>query len=187
MSFGFPNETEEGCDEITQAIKIAYSQDTLVFAAASNSGAFHGRAFPASLSNLFAIYAATGMGNRGPTTPSHEKHRDNFSTLGVAVESAWPKALSENPWKRRKSGTSFSTPIAAGIAAFVLFYARQNLAPHEALGFKQYDKMRLMLRTMSGKRDGYDIISIIELFRRPTEDIRTVMKNILTGTPFNTN
>jgi Subtilase family len=186
MSFGLSDETEQGCDELTRAIVAARAHGILMFAAASNSGAHSAPAFPARHSNVFCIYAGDGMGNSGPTNPTARRRSYNFCTLGEAVKSAWPRALSVNPWKCRKSGTSFSTPIAAGIAAFVLLYARQNMVPDEAERFKQYDKMRDMLVQMSNRRHGYDVISISNFFARPPDERRLLMKNVLAGTPWKT-
>ncbi|KAK4236973.1 hypothetical protein C8A03DRAFT_35128 [Achaetomium macrosporum] len=63
-----------------------------------------------------------------------------FLTLGEAVELAWLRALCENAWTRRKSGTSFAMPIATGIVAFVLLYAYERLLEDGARS--EYDKMR---------------------------------------------
>ena len=186
MSFGFSDETEQGCDELRRAIIAAHARNILMFAAASNSGAHGAPAFPARHSNVFCIYAGDGMGNSGLMNLTAQRHSFNFCTLGEAVESAWPRALSKYPWKCRKSGTSFSTAIAAGIAAFILLYARQNMAPNEAERFKQYDKMRDMLFQMSNRRHDYNVISISNFFAKPADETRFLMKSVLAGTPWKT-
>ena len=187
MSFGFLDEKEPGCSELGAAILRAHASRVLMFAAASNVGA-HGAApaFPARLSNVFCIYSGDGMGNCARTNPTAHRYRYNFLTLGEAVESAWPKALSENPWTKRKSGTSFATPIAAGIATFLLPYAYQTLPLEDALKFKEHDKMRDWLFHVSNERNGYNVLSVNNFFSRSSEERRILLENLLAGRPWKT-
>jgi hypothetical protein len=185
MSFGFTNESEAGCRELRDAILEAHSAGVLMFAAASNSGA-HSLipAFPARLSNVFCIFAGDGMGNSGPTNPTPRRNRYNFMTLGEAVESAWPRSLSQYPWMQRKSGTSFATPIAAGIAAFLILYAQQNLGLAHGRRFKQYEKMEDLLFHMSHERQGYNVLSVSDFFKRPSPERNILLMNLLDGKPW---
>jgi hypothetical protein len=182
MSFGYTDETEPGCDELRGAITAAHAANVLIFAAASNSGAHSTEpAFPARVSNVFCIYAGDGMGNSGRANPTPRKHLFNFLTLGEAVEAAWPHTLSEYPWKLRKSGTSFATPVAAAIGAFLLLYARQDLRPDDAKKFKQYDKMRDLFFHLSHERNGYNVISLEGFFRRAPAERKSLMMSLLDG------
>lgn len=187
MSFGFLDEREQGCAELREAILRAYTSGVLIFAAASNVGA-HGTApaFPARLSNVFCIYSGDGMGNCSKTSPTASRHGFNFLTLGEAVESAWPRPLSQYPWSKRKSGTSFATPIAAGLAAILLLYAYQNLPLDGAKQFKEYDKMRDWLFHASNERNGYNVLSLNNFFNRTPEERRLLLTNILDGRPWRT-
>ena len=58
-----------------------------------------------------------------------------------------------------KSGTSFATPIAVAIAAFLLLYARQNLSPAEAVLLKRTAGMKAVLNLISESRKGYSYIA----------------------------
>ncbi|KAL2196910.1 peptidase S8/S53 domain-containing protein [Corynascus similis CBS 632.67] len=179
MSFGLTDETEPGCKDFLTAIETARSRKVLMLAAASNHGSHGIPAFPARHSSVFCIFAADGMGNRGPANPTARIHAHNFSTLGLAVESAWPRALGRELLKR-KSGTSFAVPVAAGIVATILLYVRQKLSGEEARRLKEFDKMRDMLCELSSSRDGYNVISFGDVFR-DSWYVGCIVRRILAG------
>lgn len=123
ISFGYPSRPT-GHPVLEDAIRRVHFKNVLMFAAASNNGGNRGRAFPARQDEVICIHATDGYGNPSSFNSSPMKDHDNFSTLGEDVESAWPvrlgKPTSHGVCKTRKFGTSFATPIAAGIAAFLL-------------------------------------------------------------------
>ena len=89
----------------------------------SNSGKNDPRAFPASCDQVICVHASEGNGEDGGINPQVESVF-NFMTLGMGIElmkrvfesgKKFPKYV-----KVAKSGTSFATPIGAGIAATVL-------------------------------------------------------------------
>ena len=159
-----------GYDEVEKAIEKAYAKDVLIFAAASNGGGNNGRAYPAREKLVFCIHSTDAMGNRSKFSPTAENSKQNFATVGEAIKSLWrtsPGQSHENAY-RVKSGTSFATPIAASIAAFLLLYARANLANQPAIAKRliKNQHMERLLVSLSQKsvaspcRDGYQYISL---------------------------
>lgn len=137
MSFGLGSTPKP---ELATVIKNLIDRNKLIFAAASNTGGFGSRQWPAKEIGVFAIHAANETGtvdsdmNLQPQTPG-----DNFTTFGCEVDSFW------EGHRRLISGTSFATPVAAAIAANILEYARRkhsNIAGNLA----RYGAMRTLFR-----------------------------------------
>ncbi|KAF7553489.1 hypothetical protein G7Z17_g3625 [Cylindrodendrum hubeiense] len=169
MSFGYPTNQVDGYGELEGAILYAHSKNVLVFAAASNSGANLDRAYPARDPHVICVHATDSDGNRSKFSPTALAHDLNIATIGEAVQSAWPVSLCDtrtNPeCVQYKSGTSYATPIAVGIAAFLLQYARLHLADQADM-LKRQSRMKEVFRKISQKtqqsmsRDGYDYIAL---------------------------
>ncbi|PMD37409.1 subtilisin-like protein [Hyaloscypha variabilis F] len=157
MSFGFPTCDIDGYDKVEAAIMNAYSKHVLLFAAASNSGANLDRAYPARDQNVICIHSTDANGNRSKFSPTAISNEINLATIGEAVESAWPVHLCDeatNPtFVKYKSGTSYATPIAAGIGAFLLQYARIHM-PEKANMLKRQSKMKAVFRRIAEKSQG---------------------------------
>jgi hypothetical protein len=172
-------------------INVAYNNDIIIFAAASNKGHNHPVPYPAWRSNeVLCIYATDGLGNPYDGNPARlTASAYHFATLGVAVKSAWQQpqqakdAPSYHSEERRKTGTSFATPIAAGIAAYILEFARAN-----QMDEKSYE----ILRTRAGmekifsahlavKSEGLDYIHLWNLFaeHRTDKDIMFLIQDTL--------
>lgn len=120
MSFGFVKVD----DKLRKAIRRAYDNDVIMFAAASNDG-LNNRypAFPARYhSHVICIRSTDGMGEWSGFNPPADSGADNICTLGVAVNSASIRGGG----MERVSGTSIATPFAAGIAALIIEFARQK-------------------------------------------------------------
>ncbi|RSL92442.1 hypothetical protein CEP52_013802 [Fusarium oligoseptatum] len=139
MSWGFKEEHE--C--ISDAIRLAYSQDTIMFAAASNEGANvparRTVTFPASMPEVICVNSCDGFGNRSAFNPPPRQDVFNFLTLGEAVSTS-SSALKP----KRLTGTSFATPTAAAIAASLVEFVTQKQI------FKQHQDLKQLAKTKDG-------------------------------------
>jgi subtilisin family serine protease len=169
LSFGFASREHRDYDLFERALEHAHSRGKLVFAAASNSGANHRRAYPARHAHVICVHATGGNVQPAAFNPPPDSDDDgggggdNFATVGQAVECAWPRALCNravNPcclaWK---SGTSFATPIAAGIAAFLLQYAAETLEEIDVRLLRKLQGMRAVFKKISRRLHGFDYIA----------------------------
>lgn len=130
MSFGFPEEPlVNGKSIISNAIHGAIHQRggrVLFFAAAANDGGNQREMFPARHDEVFSVRATDHQGvfqHFNPAADALESYV--FGALGAEVPGV---GLSTQLEEVCKSGTSISTPIAAGIAATILGYARLGLS-----------------------------------------------------------
>ncbi|SMQ51046.1 unnamed protein product [Zymoseptoria tritici ST99CH_3D7] len=168
MSFGI----REYYKPMDDAISNALNNRILLFAAASNDGANLGRAFPAQCPGVFCIHSTDGNGNPSKFNPTPSVSDVNFSLLGEQVSSHWPAGMDGHEQTVRvMSGTSVATPIAAGLAASVLSFVRQQdqyaAAESAKLGpwLKSHNSMDLVFKSMARERRGeYDYITPHVLF-----------------------
>lgn len=142
-------------DDIEEAIRNAtFQAPRIIFAAASNNGKNDPRAFPANCEQVICVHASEGNGEDGAINPEAESGF-NFMTLGMGIE-LMERVLQPGkkfPKYRKviRSGTSFATPIAAGIAATVLDLASRVEAINGRTNKKlrRREGMEKMLRMMS--------------------------------------
>ncbi|KAI9147009.1 Major intracellular serine protease [Paramyrothecium foliicola] len=145
MSFGFSSEIEL----VRGAIKHAHAHDVLMFAAASNDGKNRpdGVAWPARESGVICVHAGDGHGNASSFTPGPQENM-KIMVLGECIRSAWPQGPKAADEHRHMSGTSCSAPIAAGIAAVVLDYARSFLPEDDWRKLRRVDPIRRMFKRL---------------------------------------
>ncbi|KAI8628847.1 quinon protein alcohol dehydrogenase-like superfamily [Xylariaceae sp. FL1651] len=124
MSWGF----ESKHSNIEDAIRKAFKKGKIMFVAASNTGANLPEetpiTFPANMPEVICINSSDGYGEKSNFNPPRLPGHYNFSTLGEAVlESLQPET--NQVTRKRESGTSFATPLAAAIAASFIELLRQ--------------------------------------------------------------
>jgi len=147
MSFGFPNQI----DCIADAIE-SHSRNIIFFAAASNGGTNVEVAFPASADDVICVTSSDGLGNWSYFNPHGDGVKIGYSTLGEAITSEYPEAL-EPSGSKTQSGTSFATPIAAGIAGLLLdfcgyYFGKLEFDDAESL-MKRLRKKRGMMKALN--------------------------------------
>lgn len=144
MAFGF----SERHTAIDKAIRYASYKGRLMFAAASNDGRNRSDdiAWPARDANVICIHSGDGNGTRSPFTPTSQDNM-RIMVLGESVQSACPTHV-DSSGLRYMSGTSCAAPIAAGIAALILDYARGFLDDEQWQTLRRTDAMRNMFKRM---------------------------------------
>ncbi|EWC48474.1 hypothetical protein DRE_02243 [Drechslerella stenobrocha 248] len=159
LSLGFEREDES----IRRAVRDAHNRDKIILAAASNSGSIipHKRvAYPARIQGqVLSIRSATGQNVRSHASPTPSNGDDNFMVLGEGIKAAWPTTLNNGYLTRYVSGSSFATPVAAGIAALLMEFSIQkeksgpNIPKESAAILWTYRGIRKVFQNMSAVDD----------------------------------
>lgn len=162
MSWGGPYELPE----IKHAVREAFHLGVSMFAAASNDGGLSSVAFPASLRQVICVNAYDGYGRPSNFNPE-AKPGMNLAVLGEFVEAAW-SSLASDVQTMRQAGTSVATPIAAGLAALILEYSRQDGPAGSKVDnpdqLRHCDEIRKVLQCMSRIVDGFQCLVPGDLF-----------------------
>ena len=107
---------------------------------------------------------------------------NKYSALGEAVLGACPVARGSSPSfdntrTIRRDGTSSATPIAAGIAAFLLDYCQQSIHIDRK---DRYEVIRKLFDEMSGATEGQNYRNLAPSYmfgagRQPNEFVKEVL------------
>ncbi|KAF1924938.1 uncharacterized protein M421DRAFT_424355 [Didymella exigua CBS 183.55] len=175
MSFGYskPGTPDEVGKEIIKCLR----QGIAVFASASNEGGNKPRTYPGNYPGVFCIHSSTPTGNASTFSPSRDCGKENYTAVGECIKSWWPADIpkkesgTDDGWKHL-SGTSFATPIAVSIAAFMIGYIRTHLSEYRwNIPPTSPDGIRRIFQLMMHNRgDGYDWLSPQYFFDRFQED-----------------
>jgi len=156
MSFGWNYNDHSG---VSNAIALAKARGVLLFASTSNDGLTtpNDILYPALADEVISVDAADGVGEPAAFNPSSVlvPGKERFTAPGIGISSPVSEDLSD--------GTSFASPVAAGVAGLVLEFARQNPlknSPSVSSCLRQRHGMVLILRKMS-KQKGVDQFSFL--------------------------
>ncbi|KEZ43238.1 hypothetical protein SAPIO_CDS4927 [Scedosporium apiospermum] len=170
MSFGF--EDDSGWDDdMDEAIKHSFTAGRIAFAAASNYGGNSCRTYPAKAGTVFCIHASDGHGNPSGLDPTPIRGDYNFSTLGVAVPCGHT-----GDREIFKTGTSYATPVAAGLAANIIdladwLAAAGELTSAQKKKLRSYEGMRNIFKLMApSRRQDYDYVAPWNLWNGKVEE-----------------
>lgn len=157
---------------IQHEIMRAYSRGILVFCAAGNPGGNDNIAYPASMRTVICVNSANGEGLPSASNPPADL-QDNFAILGEEIPIGSATGI------QRVTGTSFASPIAAGLCAFIIRFLREAKGfPREQREDNEYllkncQGIRAVFLVMSSEIQGFDYIRPWELFKGNNKD-RTV-------------
>lgn len=181
MSFGF----KDRVNAIHSAIRDA-SQKVIFFAAASKVGENDRIAWPARMEEVMSVFPTDGLGNMANFSPIVHVNYDNFALPGVNIIARF--LLGEY---KRSSGTSCSTPVAAGVAALLIDFVDHWLAKTPGV-FRDEEYfqelltvggMKAAFRVMSSKRTpaNHDYVMPWEVMNRSSsqEELRAALYSIL--------
>ncbi|KAJ4161617.1 uncharacterized protein LMH87_007647 [Akanthomyces muscarius] len=146
---------------LVAAVDHAVANKTLLFAAASNSGANHAESFPAKHHGVFSVFATDVFGAELPLNPKPEDASKSFGALGLDVASWGLADDGMDLMLRRETGTSVATPILAALSVVILVFVRrwecgaEKKQPDELSDLlKDFTFMKMALRLVADNR-GY--------------------------------
>lgn len=169
MSFGWPYHH----GGVRNAIEFARQNGVHLFASTSNDGLLgppNDILYPARSDSVIAVDAADGLGEHArsaPSSSSQHSRGSRFSAPGLGITSP----NTDHIWE----GSSFACPIAVGVAALILEFARQsplNKSPEVQTYLQEMPAMLAMLRRASSDKgpDGLKFLTPWKLIGKAGED-----------------
>jgi subtilisin family serine protease len=139
-------------------LDIIKDKNVLIFAAAGNAGSTQmpGERYPASFKQCISVGAVDLSGNWSPITILSNKTL--LHAPGIDVES-----IGKSPTPDVQSGTSYATPIIAGIAGLAVAYLKRTKGNWNAVDL--YQKLQASA-TVIGNQPTKKLINGIELFKQ---------------------
>jgi hypothetical protein len=182
MSFGFP-QLEPHLEGLNKALLEAHSAGIVLFAAGHNSGGREQVSFPANRDYVICIGACDGFNNPSRFNPSLIDNM--FCTLGENITTPF-----QIPGSSSKSGTSYATPIAAGMAAVLMDWVIQESRTwsgeerHHALKVKTKNGIiNIFGQRLSEQRGVYRVLTPWNLFNeRSIRNAKGVLLDVLMNT-----
>ncbi|ETS84479.1 hypothetical protein PFICI_02504 [Pestalotiopsis fici W106-1] len=159
MSFGF--DSVRSPDIIGDEVRQCIHEGIMVFASASNDGGEGLRTYPAKYPGVVCAHSATWRGSKAERNPGLEKDLRNFSFVGEHVRPVWSAKMSKDDDRMKyASGTSYASPVAVSVAAFMIGYIQKEM-PEYPWVIKPWSPEGIMaiFDMMASRVDGYDWVS----------------------------
>ncbi|KAH7127244.1 peptidase S8/S53 domain-containing protein [Dendryphion nanum] len=159
LSLGFSETTIP--DYLGSEITKCLNSGIMVFASASNDGGEGSRTYPAKYERVICIHSSNWQGKNSGFNPGRLGENDNFSTVGEHIRPTWdPNTAEPVTAMTYKHGTSYATPVAVSIAAFMIAYIRKTMS-HQQWRIEPWspEGIIIVFRIMKKDMDRYDWIS----------------------------
>ncbi|KAI1131558.1 subtilisin-like protein [Nemania abortiva] len=159
MAIGFENKQMS----IVDAVDRAHQKCIHIFSAASNSANLGSVYCPASSADVFCIFSTNAVIRESRSLNPSPLRTESFAIFGEDVLITEGRPLLR--------GTSYSTSIAAGLAAALLDFARQKTykpGPSGLSELKKRQQLKSVFRKMAEKDNGYYCIQPWKLLKANT-------------------
>lgn len=159
ISFGFPR-MNQSLEPIRRGILQAHAADILIFAAASNEGKGHPIAFPACLDEVICVSSTDGAGKASLFNPNMQAGK-RLCAIGEGIPGSWPLKLNPNGGTARRAGTSYATPVVAGVVAMIMdcVWSIRGECSLEAQALRTNRGILAVLALMLTKDEGIEFLS----------------------------
>lgn len=171
LSFGYAQTQHP--DRIKEEIDKCLSDSITVFASASNDGGRGPRTYPAEYERVLCAYSATHRGGKSDFNPLHGVRdvKYKFTFVGEHLRPLWglPNLRDDHPMQYQ-SGTSYATPVAVCVAAFMLGYIDKNM-PNISWGIlpQSPEGIERIFRSVSFHSGDYHFVNPADCFAHTRE------------------